>query len=154
MPELSTAPDSREGVLRRSYVVPAGVVIGVALEVIGKLWDDSWHAHHGDLGSVAALFQAHFLIFAGAALVLAAAVAWVRRRPSRGLPVMVLLAGAVAQVVGLVWDSIRHVQGEEAPPAHVLIFGGLAVGVVGLVWAVVSSGFPARGASASSPAGR
>jgi hypothetical protein len=97
------------------------VMLGLALQVLGQVWDLRWHAANpGVLETAGALLQAHSGIFLGVMVLLLgglAAVAWSRREGAdsrlRGW-LLVVLVGALVQAAGVAWDSWRHVQSDES----------------------------------------
>ena len=126
-------------------------VVGIAIGIAGVIWDNSWHGRHADTGitGLNEVFEAHWLIFVGIlviAVALSVSVASVRHPQRAALATRTAFGGAVAMLVGFVWDNIYHAQGTESPAGHTLIYLGLAVVIVTVPMALAS--LPARRAAA------
>lgn len=116
---------------RALWTAIAGIAIGIA----GVIWDNRWHGRHSGEGitGLSEVFEAHWLIFVGIlviAVALYVGVASVRHPQRAALATRIAFGGAVAMLVGFVWDSIYHAQGTESPAGHALIYLGLVVVIV------------------------
>jgi protein-S-isoprenylcysteine O-methyltransferase Ste14 len=119
----------------------SSAAVGLGLVVAGVGWDTVWHSRHedGDVGGATELLQAHWLMFLGVLVIaLSTLVAVVRAAPRPPVPTLVTFAGSMLAIVGFGWDSVRHAQGTESVPGHVLIYVGLVVVAAGLVMAAVT----------------
>lgn len=119
------------------WIALGGLVLGLS----GVVWDGIWHNRHpGELAGVRELFEAHWLIIVGILIIfgaLSTAVRSVSQPRSSAISTWIAFVGSVSMVVGLAWDSARHVQGAESPSAHAMVYGGLILVVVGLPAALV-----------------
>lgn len=125
------------------WIAVAGVVTAIA----GVVWDGAWHRRHGEVESGwSEVLEAHWLYFAGAAIVLIG-LGLAVRAPARSrlaaLATRVAFLAAVALGVGLAWDSAYHARGAESAFGHALIYGGLLLVVAGLVTGLLSNRRPA-----------
>ncbi len=123
---------------------PAGalrlIVLGLALQVLGQVWDLRWHAANpGVLETAGALWRAHGGIFLGVVVLLAggvAGVAWSRQPATdprlRGW-LLVVLVGAAVQAAGVARDSWRHSHGDQSTVGHLLAYLGVLAALIATV---------------------
>jgi hypothetical protein len=126
--------------------------VGLGLVAAGVGWDAVWHGRNddGDISGATELVQAHWLMFLGVLVIaLSTLVGVVRAAPRPSAAIVITFLGSVLAIIGFGWDSVRHAQGTESVPGHVLIYVGLFVVAVGLVMGAVD----ARRARDSSAAG-
>jgi hypothetical protein len=136
----------------RSIVIAAG---GVAA-MFGLYWDDAWHT---DVGRDTFFSRPHLLLYAGVAVLLAAAASWAWRRYRdegravlRDPAVMLPLFGAAVTLGAAPVDEVWHqLFGRDAvtwSPPHMVAVAGMAAFAAGLFLAATRpGGRPSRVAS-------
>jgi hypothetical protein len=115
--------------------------IGALLFVAGIALDQRWHATHDEFEGTSQQFEAHWLLWIGFAVVLAATVlAFLRLAPRerhRGFTV-VLVASAVYLPV-TIWHFLAHANEVDPAVAHVLLAIGDAGIIAGAAWTLAAS---------------
>jgi hypothetical protein len=139
--------------LRRLATPPRLLAFGVATFIAGRLLDAWWHAGHDEFETGTDQLQAHWLVWIGALLVMAAAAQGVRERRSPGYSVA--LAGALGYAVVAAWHFYEHTERREVDVTHLVLVVTNLVILTGVVWVAIEAarGMPRR-ANASTPEAR
>lgn len=121
-----------------------GGVMGLAVVMLGTMYDQAWHRRHPTaMGGTAEVLQAHWLILAGILTVVAALLAGTRtvaRSRSVATAIRVALLGAAAMLAGFALDTAAHVRRLESPFGHTLISLGFMLVMVMLAAALLLLG--------------
>lgn len=117
-----------------------GLWIGALLFIAGIVLDQRWHATHDEFEGTSQQFEAHWLLWIGFLVVLAATVlAFVRLNPEQRHPALALLLGASAVYLPVtVWHFIAHANEVDPNVAHVLLGLGDAAIIAGATWTLVA----------------
>jgi hypothetical protein len=110
--------------------------IGAILFIAGIALDQRWHATHEEFEGTSQQFDAHWLLWIGFLVVLAATLLAFARLPARerhpGLAI-VLAASAIYLPV-TVWHFVAHANEVDPGVAHVLLGLGDAAIIAGVAW--------------------
>lgn len=116
----------------------AGLIIGLAASIAGRVIDLRWHATHDEFETVSDQLRAHWLAWLGAlVLLLVALSATVQRRSSPAMTAV--LIGAVAYAPIAAWHLYEHSQHRDPDLPHVLLALSQIAMLVGAGIAVVVS---------------
>jgi hypothetical protein len=95
---------------------------GVVVQLLGELLDARWHATHEEFETASDQLQAHWLLWLGTALTLAAAALAARRlRPEHNPGLDATLAAGTAYVLVASWHLLAHLAGSDPELAHALL---------------------------------
>jgi hypothetical protein len=139
--------------LQRIAGPPRLLAFGVAAFIAGRLLDARWHAGHDEFETGADQIQAHWLVWLGTLLTLAAAIQGVGERPSPGYSIA--LAGALGYGVVAAWHFYEHTERREVDVTHLLLVVTNLVILTGAVCVAIEAwrGMTRR-ANASTPEAR
>ncbi|AFC31233.1 hypothetical protein PM3016_4469 [Paenibacillus mucilaginosus 3016] len=103
------------------------LALGVGIEITGIVWDTLYHEKYG-YDELYFIPPAHYLDLVGAPLLFITALLLLRKGKGTLWPYYGIMAGAVLQTIGWVWDNFfYHLRGIEpgplAPPHLALNFG-------------------------------
>jgi hypothetical protein len=123
--------------------------VAVLVQVLGRISDGIWHLNHADFEGAANQVEAHFVLWTGMLMTVAAAGWALRtdRAPERRLGYLVTFVGAILYVPVAVWHFIGHANGEELDVAHLLLAVTQVATIVGALIATLSSRRPAAAPS-------
>jgi hypothetical protein len=119
--------------------------VAILVQVLGRISDGIWHLNHADFEGAADQLEAHFVVWTGMLMTLAAAV-WALRSDGareRRAGYLVTFVAAVLYVPAAVWHFIGHANGEELDVAHVLLAVTQVATIAGAIAATVRSRRPA-----------
>lgn len=108
--------------------------VGLLIQLVGAVGDLLWHASHPGIEGASTILWLHAPIYLGILLVGITAVRVTTGAFSgvRGTSVYVAIAaGALTQATGSVWDFFAHGRGYESSIAHLLVYVGAALAVIG-----------------------
>jgi hypothetical protein len=119
--------------------------VAILVQVLGRIGDGIWHLNHEDFEGAGNQVEAHFVLWVGMLMTLAAAV-WALRTDDaeeRRLGYRVTFVGALAYIPVAVWHFIGHANGEDLQVAHVLLAAAQVATIVGALMATMRSRRPA-----------
>lgn len=118
------------------------VWVGVGIQIAGRILDGRWHATHDEFEATSQQIEAHWLLWLGVAITLAAAgLALLRLRdPERNSGFALLFASSVFYSGIAVWHFVEHANRNDPAVAHVL----LAVGQIGIIAGAIVATLQAR----------
>jgi hypothetical protein len=123
--------------------------VAILVQVLGRISDGIWHLNHADFEGAADQLEAHFVVWTGMLMTLAAA-GWALRSdhaPERRVGYVVTFVAALLYVPAAVWHFIGHANGEELDVAHVLLAVTQVATIVGALIATMRSRRPTAAAS-------
>jgi hypothetical protein len=108
---------------------------GAALALVGLAYDLRWHAAHDQFETAADQVEAHWLSWAGLAVVLVVSTTALVGLPAgRRPPVLVFVAAAAgARAVVTVWHFLEHLNERDPALPHILLGVSEAAVLVGIV---------------------
>jgi low temperature requirement protein LtrA len=115
--------------------------VAILVQVLGRIGDGIWHLNHADFEGAADQLEAHFILWTGMLMTLAAA-AWALRSdgaPERRAGYLVTFVGALLYIPTAIWHFIGHANGEELDVAHFLLAVTQVATIVGAIMATVRS---------------
>lgn len=111
---------------------------GVALQLAGQAIDINWHSTHEEFETAPDQLQAHWLLWLGTALTLAAALVAARRTaPKRNPGLDTTLAAGTVYVLVSIWHFVAHASGSDPELAHVLLVVTKLGILGGVLWATL-----------------
>lgn len=113
--------------------------VAVVVTILGRLLDLRWHAAHDEFEGTSQQLEAHWLIWLGVLMVLAATVVAVRNGIG-GAGLRLTLFSAALYVPVATWHFVEHANGADPELAHVL----LAITHVGILAGAVIAVLEAR----------
>jgi hypothetical protein len=118
----------------------AGVWTGIALQAAGQAIDLRWHATHPGFERATDQLQAHWLIWLGVVVTLAAAAVGASRVPSGWFSgYRLLLLAGVAYAASSAWHFWEHANLRDPAAPHVLVAIGKAAILVGAISATIAT---------------
>ena len=111
------------------------VFAGLGLHVVGWLWHDIFHGHEGleTLRTQAVFYVATVVVLAGAVIGLARATSGTLRAGYA-----VVLAAALVETIGWIWDFAAHYGGRDSAAAHGLVYAASAIAVLVAIVMVIT----------------
>jgi hypothetical protein len=96
------------------------VWIGVVVQIAGRILDGIWHANHEEFEAAAQQLEAHWLLWLGIVITLAAAILAVTRLPvsERNPGYGLTVAGGALYVPVSVWHFVEHANYNDPEVAH------------------------------------
>lgn len=118
--------------------------VAILVQVLGRIGDGIWHLNHDEFEGAANQVEAHFVLWAGMLMTVAAAGWALRadRAPERRLGYLVAFVAALLYIPVAVWHFVGHSNGEELDVAHVLLAVTQLATIVGALMATVRSRRP------------
>ncbi|MGH2986533.1 MAG: hypothetical protein ACRDLO_07600 [Solirubrobacterales bacterium] len=113
--------------------------IGVVVQIGGRILDGIWHSSHDEFEGASQQLEAHWLLWLGIAITLAAAaVALIRLTASqRDAGYAVILAGGTLYVPVAIWHFVEHANHNDPELAHYLLAVGQVVIIAGAIAAAI-----------------
>jgi hypothetical protein len=113
--------------------------VGATLFIAGIVLDQRWHATNDEFEGTSQQVDAHWLLWIGFLVVLAATVlAFARVRAEERHPgFAVVLAASVIYLPVTVWHFVAHANEVDPSLAHVLLALGDAAIIAGAAWTLV-----------------
>jgi hypothetical protein len=115
--------------------------VAVLVQVLGRIGDGIWHLNHADFEGAANQLEAHFVLWVGMLMTLAAA-GWALRTngaSERKAGYLVTFVAALLYVPTAIWHFIGHANGEELDVAHVLLAVTQVATIVGAIMATAGA---------------
>jgi hypothetical protein len=115
--------------------------VAILVQVLGRIGDGIWHFNHDDFEGPANQLEAHFVLWVGVGMTLAAAGWALRtdRAAERRTGYLVTFVTALLYVPVAVWHFIGHANGDELDLAHYLLAITQIAMIVGVVMATAAS---------------
>lgn len=116
----------------------AAIWVGIALQVLGQAIDLRWHATHKIFEAPSDQLRAHWVLWIGTLVTLAAASLAVQvfgRGQNAGL-VMTVAAGT-GYVAVSIWHFLEHAGSADPGLPHILLAVTKLATLIGVVWATV-----------------
>jgi hypothetical protein len=109
--------------------------VAILVQVLGRIGDGIWHLNHDDFEGPANQLEAHFVLWVGMLMTLAAAGWALRtdRAPERRTGYLVTFVAALLYVPAAIWHFIGHANGEELDIAHVVLAVTQVATIVGAI---------------------
>jgi hypothetical protein len=125
----------------RRRVLLTWLWIGIGVQVVGQVVDLRWHATHAEFEGAAEQLEAHWMLWIGGVVTLAAAMVGTRMFASRWyLGFSLLLLVTVAYALVSVWHFWEHMNERDPDLPHVL----LGITKIGMLAGAVSATLEAR----------
>lgn len=97
--------------------------IGIVVQLAGRIIDGRWHATHDEFEGAAQQLEAHWLVWIGVLVTLAAAGSAMRRLAGkeRNAGYLLVFWGAFLYVGVAVWHFLEHVAHNDPALPHILL---------------------------------
>jgi hypothetical protein len=115
--------------------------VAILVQVLGRISDGIWHLNHEDFEGAVDQIEAHFVLWTGVLMTLAAS-GWGLRTdpaPERKVGYVLTFVAALVYVPASVWHFIGHANGEELDVAHAVLAVAQVAMIVGAIVATIRS---------------